>query len=112
VKIFVENQLPPAFARFVVQKLGVHAIHVADIELEEATDLEIWRYATAENLILASFQGRRLPRYNFDNSYRATALGSARELPGAYLLESFRRLWPSIHDQAKHPRCISSIVND
>ena len=36
------------------EELNVDAVHLADVGLREATDLEIWRYATAEDLILAS----------------------------------------------------------
>src|SRR6185437_12775194 len=48
-----QREIPRA-GSFSHEELNVDAVHLADVGLREATDLEIWRYATAEDLILAS----------------------------------------------------------
>jgi hypothetical protein len=38
VKFLVDNQLPPALARFISEDLGAKAVHVADVGLRDGTD--------------------------------------------------------------------------
>jgi predicted nuclease of predicted toxin-antitoxin system len=52
VRFLVDNQLPPALARFVQFDLGTEAAHVADMDLEEASDAELWDYASRTDSIL------------------------------------------------------------
>jgi len=54
VKFLVDNQLPPALARFIAQDLHAEALHVTDVNLRDASDLEIWEYASKRDLILVS----------------------------------------------------------
>ena len=54
MNFLVDNQLPPALARFIESELKVSAIHVVDVGLRDASDAEVWRYASAEDLILVS----------------------------------------------------------
>jgi predicted nuclease of predicted toxin-antitoxin system len=46
VNLLVENQLPPALARFVENEFRCSAIHVLDVGLRDASDTEVWRYAS------------------------------------------------------------------
>jgi predicted nuclease of predicted toxin-antitoxin system len=54
VKFLVDNQLPPALARFIEHELLAKALHVADIGLQHSSDDAIWKYASANTLVLIS----------------------------------------------------------
>lgn len=49
----VDNQLPGALARFLTA-LGVESHHVLDLGLGQASDIEIWRYASEHRMTLIS----------------------------------------------------------
>jgi len=53
VKFLVDNQLPAALARFLASR-GVECQHVLDVDLGEATDVEIWRHASRNNCVVIS----------------------------------------------------------
>jgi predicted nuclease of predicted toxin-antitoxin system len=53
VKFLVDNQLPAALARF-IQAKGCQAVHVLDIGLAEASDIEIFQRAELDGYILVS----------------------------------------------------------
>jgi len=44
MKFLIDNQLPIALSRFFEQS-GIKACHVMDVQLDEASDREIWQYA-------------------------------------------------------------------
>jgi hypothetical protein len=50
----VDNQLPPALARFIQSEFGMSAVHVADIGLRDASDAEVWKYASETGSVLIS----------------------------------------------------------
>lgn len=54
MKFLVDNQLPPALARFISEDLLVEALHVADIGLRDGTDADVWGYATQNDFLLIS----------------------------------------------------------
>jgi len=98
VKFLVDNQLPVALARLIRDDLGSEAVHVADVGLQEASDEEIWRYASANGLILISK----------DEDFVSLAskapaagllwvrLGNTRRV---FLLSVFRRVWARIAER-------------
>jgi predicted nuclease of predicted toxin-antitoxin system len=47
VKFLIDNQLPPALARFISGELRTEALHVVDIGLRESSDADVWSYASA-----------------------------------------------------------------
>ena len=53
MKFLIDNQLPPALAKFLIQK-GYIAEHVFDLGLSEACDADICRYAAKNSLIIVS----------------------------------------------------------
>ena len=53
MKFLVDNQIPPALARF-LQAKGHDAVHVEDIELDEATDRQIWKFASENGRVIIS----------------------------------------------------------
>ena len=42
MNLLVDNQLPPALARFVENEFRCSAIHVVDVGLRDASDAEVW----------------------------------------------------------------------
>jgi predicted nuclease of predicted toxin-antitoxin system len=54
VKFLVDNQLPPALARFISEDLAAEALHVTDLGLRDRSDAEIWDYASRNNFVLIS----------------------------------------------------------
>lgn len=75
--------------------LGVKAMHVADVGLRDASDAELWEYASANDLVLISKDE------DFANMVlnKPTAkliwvrVGNCRKI---FLLELFGRMWPRI----------------
>lgn len=53
MRFLVDAQLPPATARWLDSR-GYHAVHVQDLGLSTARDLEIWRHAQANNQIIVT----------------------------------------------------------
>lgn len=52
MKIWVDAQLPPAIARWISQNFNVEAVAVRELNLREATDLEIFAAARNEPAIV------------------------------------------------------------
>ena len=53
MKFLIDNQLPPALAKFLIQE-GHIAEHVSDVGLSEASDAEICRHAAENSLVIVS----------------------------------------------------------
>lgn len=53
MRLLVDNQLPAALARFLAQR-GLECRHVLDVNLAQASDLEIWLYAASHQMIVVS----------------------------------------------------------
>jgi predicted nuclease of predicted toxin-antitoxin system len=93
VKFLVDNQLPPALASLIQREFGEEASHVVDIGMRDATDAELWSYASATNAIVISKDE------DFANMVLRTPtagllwvrVGNCR---AAILLDVFRRVWP------------------
>jgi predicted nuclease of predicted toxin-antitoxin system len=51
VKFLIDNQLPAALAGMLVSR-GFEARHVLDVGLEGASDIQIWKHAEANTLVL------------------------------------------------------------
>jgi predicted nuclease of predicted toxin-antitoxin system len=93
VKFLVDNQLPPALARFISQDLGTKAHHVIDFGLRDAHDIQIWRYASSSELILISKDEEFIDLWVKEPVTKLlwVRLGNCRRV---YLLDVFRQLWP------------------
>ena len=52
MKFLVDNQLPPALARFISQDLPGEAIHVSDVGLRDSDDAQIWEYVGRNRHVL------------------------------------------------------------
>jgi predicted nuclease of predicted toxin-antitoxin system len=95
VKFLVDNQLPPALARFISQELGMEALHVVDVSLRESTDADLWSYASSNGFILISKDEDFVTLYSKTPSASLlwVRLGNCRR---AFLLEVFKKHWRRI----------------
>jgi predicted nuclease of predicted toxin-antitoxin system len=80
VNFLIDNQLPPALARFIESELKAKAIHVADLGLRDASDAEVWRYASTNDLILIS-KDEGFRQHDFESTDGQADLGASRQLP-------------------------------
>ena len=53
MKLLIDNQLPLALAVH-LRRRGHDCTHVAEIGLDEATDLDVWNHAARDNSVLIS----------------------------------------------------------
>jgi predicted nuclease of predicted toxin-antitoxin system len=53
LKFVVDNQLPVALARFLTA-LGHDCVHVLDVDLAQASDAEIWKFACEHHMAVVS----------------------------------------------------------
>jgi predicted nuclease of predicted toxin-antitoxin system len=100
VKFLIDNQLPPALAQY-LQKRGFECQHVLDVELAEALDIEICRYAEEQECIIVTKDEDFLYLANQSKlKIRViwVQLGNCRTKA---LLAGFDRLWPSIESSLK-----------
>jgi predicted nuclease of predicted toxin-antitoxin system len=98
VKFLIDNQLPPALARFLEAELGAEAQHVADLGLRDAEDAELWSYVSAHNVILISkdedFADMILQRPTARLIW--IRVGNCRKV---FLLNLFRQIWSRIKER-------------
>jgi predicted nuclease of predicted toxin-antitoxin system len=95
VKFLVDNQLPTALAQYLRQR-GFDCEHVLDIGLAQASDIEICRYAEAQDRTIVSkdedfFYLASQPETNIRLLW--VRLGNCRTKA---LVEAFERFWPMI----------------
>ena len=95
MKFLVDNQLPPALARFISEELHTEALHVVDVGLRESTDAALWSYASANDFVLISKDEDFVTLYSKTPSAGLlwVRLGNCRR---AFLLEVFKKQWQRI----------------
>lgn len=100
MKFLVDNQLPPALARFINEDLATSAIHVQDVDLAVASDRDIWAYTTANDLILVTKDEDFVTVYSTQPtaSLLWVRLRNCRKIE---LLQTFERTWPKIFERFK-----------
>lgn len=54
MNFLIDNQLPPALARFIRDELHASATYVADVGMRDASDKEVWIYASKNDMVLVS----------------------------------------------------------
>lgn len=95
----VDHQLPPALARWIDSQPGVSAVHVADLNMADASDGEIWRVADERDYILISKDS------DFTSLYSKRKSGITRprllwvrmrNCRRSVLLHGFERAWPAV----------------
>ena len=85
MRFLVDNQLPPALARF-ISGLGVEASHVVDAGLRDGSDTEIWNYASENDYVLISKDEDFVTLYSKAPSAKLL-MGAPRELPARLSVE-------------------------
>ena len=98
MKFLVDNQLPPALAQY-LQKRGFDCQHVLDVGLSRALDVEICRYAEAQERIIVSKDEDYLYLASQSNPRIRllwVRLGNCRT---STLITAFERLWPMIESR-------------
>jgi predicted nuclease of predicted toxin-antitoxin system len=95
VNFLIDNQLPPALARLIQSELNCSAVHVVDVGMRDASDAEVWTYASETDSILVSkdedFANMVLQVPTAKLIWIRT--GNCRK---TFLLDLFRRMWPRI----------------
>jgi predicted nuclease of predicted toxin-antitoxin system len=95
VTFLVDNQLPTALARLIQHEFREQAEHVADLGLRDASDAALWKYASAEDLILISKDEDfvTMVLQSPTAGLLWVRIGNCRR---EFLLGAFRRAWPRI----------------
>ena len=98
MRFLVDNQLPPALARFITQELGAEAVHVTALNLASASDAELWDYASKNEYVIISKDEDFLNLLSKAPTAKLiwVRIGNCRR---SFLLDAFRRLWPKIDDR-------------
>jgi predicted nuclease of predicted toxin-antitoxin system len=97
VKLLVDNQLPVALAQYLTS-LGHDCEHVAAVELDAASDAEIWRYASQRGSVVISKDEDFLylaSRAESTARFVWVRLGNCRTHA---LLQVFDRVWPRVEE--------------
>ena len=95
MKFLVDNQFPAALARF-LNSQGHDAQHVLDLQMDEASDASIWKFAVSDSRVLVSKDEDFLQfaiRPNAATAFLWVRLPNCRKQP---LLAAFERALPSI----------------
>ena len=100
MKFLVDNQLPTALSAYLVSR-GLDCQHVTDVGLTEASDIEVWRYAGANDRIIISkdedffhLAGKPGPGARLI----WVRLGNCRTHA---LLAAMERMWPRIEERLR-----------
>ena len=95
MRFVIDNQLPGALSRFLVS-LGCDCVHVMDVGLGKAPDVDVWRYACETRRIVITKDEDFLHLANRQPQTGGliwVRLGNCRT---PNLLAEFERLWPRI----------------
>ena len=66
MKLLLDAHLPPVLAR-VMTREGYEVVHVAELAMKEAADIDIWQYALAHDYVVVS-KDEDFMRYKRDAS--------------------------------------------
>ncbi|WP_070359396.1 DUF5615 family PIN-like protein [Duganella sp. HH105] len=109
MKLLIDNQLPVALARY-LNGLSWQSIHVADLGLEAADDLIIWRYAIKHNLVIvtkdADFASRSKAQGFIPPQIIWVRCGNCSKLT---LFSKFKSAMPSIYQAIMAGQPISEV---
>ena len=95
MRFLVDNQIPPALARFISEDLRAEALHVTDVGLRQRSDAEVWRYASENDFVLISKDDDFVTLYSKAPTARLlwVRLGNCRRV---FLLKVFQEQWHRI----------------
>jgi predicted nuclease of predicted toxin-antitoxin system len=95
VKFLIDNQLPPALARFIQSEFGTEARHVEDVGLREAADAELWACASRTDSVLIS-KDDDFVRFVLTAPTARLVWVRTGNCRRGYLLNVFRQVWPQV----------------
>jgi len=97
VTFLVDNQLPPALARFIAHDLATPAMHVQDINMHDSSDTQLWTHAAQHDFILISKDEDFAVLYSQSPAARLlwVRLANCRT---SELFHSFKQVWPRVMD--------------
>jgi len=106
MKFIVDNQLPIALSRF-LEGEGLQSCHVMDVQLDEASDRQIWQYAKTHDYTIISkdedfFQLANLPQDNTP-ALVWVRLGNCRK---ATLIAAFVKILPNLLEILKTQKIV------
>jgi predicted nuclease of predicted toxin-antitoxin system len=110
VRFLIDNQLPPALARFINSEPGCEATHVTDVGLRDASDAEVWQYASANGFVLVS-KDEDFPHMALRGLHASlirVRVGNCRRV---FLIDLSRRLWPNLLERPESGDRISRFVD-
>ncbi len=95
MKFLVDNQLPPALARFISEDLEGEAVHVTDVGLRDSDDAQIWDYAGRHGYVLVTKDDDFVSLHSMSpsGSLLWVRLGNCRR---SRVLDVFRGQWRRI----------------
>ncbi len=96
----IDNQLPPALARFIESEFGAKATHVADVGLRDAADAELWAYVSKTDSVLIS-KDDDFVRFVLTTPTARLVWVRTGNCRSGYLLNVFRRVWPKVIERLK-----------
>lgn len=100
MKFLVDNQLPPALARYLSGDLGQNAVHVTDIGMRGDPDAAIWAYAGQNDFVLISKDEDFVTLYSKKPSASLLWV-RIRNCRRTHLLKVFEQQWPKILERFK-----------
>lgn len=95
MRFLVDNQLPPALARFISEDLAVEALHVMDVGMRNRSDADVWAYASENDFVLISKDEDFVTLYSKSPSARLLWV-RLRNCRRVLLLKVFKEQWHRI----------------
>ncbi len=97
MRFLVDAQLPPALARWLVER-GAEAEHVGDVGLLRAEDEEIWQAAAERRAVIVSKDEDLALRAQLRSGGPQVVWVRSGNVRTAELLRRWTELWPSISE--------------
>ena len=94
MKCLIDNQLPPALARFLTSR-GIESLHVTEVRLAEAGDRDIWNYVLQHGYVLVTKDDDflNISSQSAGGQLAWVRLGNCRT---PELLRAFDRVWSAV----------------
>jgi predicted nuclease of predicted toxin-antitoxin system len=109
MRFLVDAQLPPALARWLAAN-GHSAEHVADRQLEVASDTAIWEYALRENATIITKDEDFALRKALDNTGPAVVWIRLPNTRRRELLARFESVLPDVISALEHGESLVEVI--
>ena len=95
MKFIIDAQLPPALARFLVEK-GENAVHVMDLLMMESSDSAIWGLALKDGLVIITKDEDFQVRASVSSQFPKIVWVRIGNCSKKVLLDFFEKKWKQI----------------